>query len=126
MTTFLFISLAILFLALVATSLYYWLVVVRPVNREIIDGVFINKAEIIHDKIMAARTHNDCRRIQTNLLAMQKKYAGKVRRGIIDPVMRKLWGELDCRTRLLIYQAENRLVNDEKGTMTVEQLIGRA
>lgn len=112
--------------AIVLIGFYeYWTEVVKPVNLDILGGPFSNQAENIHEKILNARTYDDVRKIQSNLLAMQKKYGGKVRTRIIEPVMRKLWGELDCRCRLIIYQNEKRLVSPEIGTMTVDDLISK-
>lgn len=113
--------------AIVMIGFYeYWTEVVKPVNLDILEGLFSNQAEAIHSKIIDARTYNDVRKIQTNLLATQKKYSGKVRARIMEPVMRKLWGELDCRCRLIIYQNENKLRQAEVGTMTINDLINEA
>lgn len=123
MTSFIIIALAVMFCGMVWTSIEYWTEIVKPVNREILHHKFYDRADKLHRKIIDARKFSDCRRIQSNLITFQAVYGGIVQPRILDPVVKKLWGELDCRVRLIIHQREERLKPPVLGTLTVDDLL---
>lgn len=123
MTLSILIAFVALYAILILGLIYYMKKVVQPVNREMKEASFSHKADALHEKINAATTYDDCRRINSNIIAFQRVYNQIICERRLAQTVNSLFGALDGKEVLLLKEREQRLKRPELGTLTVEQLL---
>lgn len=123
MITFIFISLATMSLILAWAWFEYYREYRRHNKYDLLRDRFNSRSETLHRRILKARTVNDCRRIQSNLIGLANDYHGKINKTVLESTLKKLWGYLDARTRLMMTYGEDTFMTPELSEITYEQLM---
>lgn len=88
--------------------------VIRHVDKEMFD----DRVDELFEKIQNARCENDCLRIYSNIVALDKKYRKLIDQQSFMASIEKLWKRLDLR-----YRHIELLKRTELGTLTTADFL---
>lgn len=123
MIIYIIVAFVALFVLTAWVCVEYYTDVIVPVNREMAIGTFYDRSEAIERKIKKAKTAEDCRQIQSNIIGFERKYGPLIDARLLIQTSNKLWGDLDNKQHSIKISSEIKHRPVEIGTLTIDDLI---